>query len=415
MKIEFIQYSFAFFLIVKLCVKLWLNKHNVNYIMQHKNQVPVEFQSKINLEDHQKAADYSVTRAVFGRFNFLIDICIMVFWLFSGALNQIDLFLRSFNYNETVTGLLFFLLFGLISFVIDLPARLYSTFVIEEKFGFNKTTPKIFIQDTLKQFIVGIVIGGILLSALLTIIQFLGEFWWIWGWGFFMGFQFLLIWAYPKFIAPLFNKFSELDDKNLTDRIRALLKKIQLEFKDFYVMNASMRSSHGNAYFTGFGKNRRIVFFDTLLSTLDEEEVEAVLAHELGHLKHKHIFKSIVISTIFFLIGFAILGYLYNSLEFYSSFKVINKSSYMALILFSFITPVYTFLITPIQSWFSRKNEYEADEFATKYSNGESLIQALLKMYKDNSSTLTPSPLYSKFYFSHPPASERVAFIKSKL
>jgi STE24 endopeptidase len=227
-----------------------------------------------------------------------------------------------------------------------------------------------------------------------------------------MAFQFIMIWAYPKFIAPLFNKFSKLDDEDLTQEIDKLSKRCDINFKDYFVMNASLRSSHGNAYFTGFGKNKRIVFFDTLLKSLNVDEVVSVLAHELGHLKKKHIIKSIIMSSAFLFIGLFILGQLYNSPKLFEAFSLSTNEAYMALLLFVLIAPYYTFLLTPLMSWLSRKNEFEADEFAATHASAKKLITALLKMYKDNSSSLTPHPTYSKFYYSHPPAKERIDFLK---
>lgn len=406
-------YSFYLFAIIGLIIKLVLNFKNIQYIAKHSNTVPDMFKDKINIEDHKKAASYSIKKLNFSNSTTIIHFLLLLLWVPVGGLNQLDKFTRSFNLTELETGLVFFLLYILISTLISLPEGIYSTFVIEEKFGFNKTTPKLYFLDFFKQIILSFALGAPIIYGLLYLMSFLGDQWWLYAWAFITIFQFVLIWAYPKFIAPLFNKFTLLENDDLKGQIESLSKKIDLNFKDYYVMNASLRSSHGNAYFTGFGKNKRIVFFDTLLSTLTNSEVMAVLAHELGHLKKKHITKSLFFGVLFMGIGFYILGYLLNSHEFFTAFGNSKSSSHMALMLFSFLTPIYTFLLTPVSSWLSRKNEFEADTFATTYTDGDELISALIKMYKDNSSSLTPSPIYTKFYYSHPPAIERVNFINS--
>jgi STE24 endopeptidase len=405
--------SFYVLATLGIIVKLVLNYKNITYIAKHANAVPNMFKQKITLEEHKVAAKYTITKQRFSISTMLIHFLLLILWVPVGGLNQLDLIVQSFKLSQIQSGLVFFLLYTVISIFISLPETIYSTFVIEEKFGFNKTTPKLFIIDFIKQLILSTVIGGILIYTLLYLMNFLGENWWLFAWGFIVLFQFIIIWAYPKFIAPIFNKFSPLDDEDLKKKIKILSNNINLNFKDYYVMNASLRSSHGNAYFTGFGKNKRIVFFDTLLKTLTNNEVMAVLAHELGHLKKKHILKSLFMGILFMGIGFYVLGYLLNSKEFFMAFGKATPSSHMALILFTFLLPVYTFILTPLSSWFSRKNEYEADQFAVENTDGDELVSALIKMYKDNSSSLTPSPIYSKFYYSHPPAIERVNFIDS--
>ena len=405
--------SFYTFAIIGLIIKLYLNYKNIAYIAKHSDSVPEMFKEKITLEEHKTAAKYTITKQKFSTSTMVIHFLLLILWVPVGGLNQLDLLVQRFDLSQIQSGLVFFLIYMVISIVISLPESIYSTFVIEEKFGFNKTTPKLFCLDFLKQLLLSTILGGVLLYTLLYLMNFLGENWWLFAWSFIVLFQFVIIWAYPKFIAPIFNKFSPLDDDDLKNQIEKLSKKINLNFKDYYIMNASLRSSHGNAYFTGFGKNKRIVFFDTLLKTLTNNEVMAVLAHELGHLKKKHILKSLFIGILFMGIGFYVLGLLLNSKEFFMAFGKSTPSSHMALILFTFLLPIYTFILTPLSSWFSRKNEYEADQFAVENTNGDELISALIKMYKDNSSSLTPSPVFSKFYYSHPPAIERVNFINS--
>jgi len=408
-------YSFIILSVLSLIVKMLLNFINRKYIRQHSNQVPSEFQDKIDLESHKKAALYSIDKLKFGMFQTVFNFIMTMIFVFWGY-RQLDQFIQSnFNEGPIITGLIYIGLLSLITMIIGLPGSLYSTFVIEEKFGFNKTTPKLFVIDTIKSILMSIIIGAPLICGILYFMQYTENNWWLWAGLFFVSFQFVLIWAYPKFIAPLFNKFTPLEDKGLIENLNDLLKQIDLKFKDFYIMNASIRSSHGNAYFTGFGKNKRIVFFDTLLKSLSNNEVLAVLAHELGHLKHKHITKKLSVSIIFLFISFYLLGYFSHHDFFYKAFGANQKSDYMALVLFFSVIPAYTFLFTPISSWFSRKDEYEADDFACKYSNPSDLMNSLIKLSKDNSSTLTPHPLYSKFYYSHPPALERIENIKLRI
>lgn len=408
---ELIYTSFLFFFTLTLAVKIILLVLNIYHIKANFGQVPAEFEQTINLEDHQKAQSYTAIKNKFALFNLLYHGGILLIWLKSGFLNELLSFVRSLSESPIYQGILYIFIFSFLNSVLSLPESLYNTFVIEEKFGFNKTTPLLFIKDLLKQFLVSLVIGLPFLYFILAILYQLGEMWWLYTWGFIMLFQFVIIWAYPKFIAPLFNKFTELKDKDLIKNVDHLSEKCDITFKEYYVMNASLRSSHGNAYFTGFGKNKRIVFFDTLLSSLKSEEVVSVLAHELGHFKHKHILKSILMNSIFLLLGLFVLGQLSHHPEFFKAFGFSSTEPYIALLLFTLISSYYTFLFTPISSWLSRKNEFEADEFAATHASAQRLISALLKMYKDNSSSLTPHPLYSKFYFSHPPAKERIDFL----
>jgi STE24 endopeptidase len=300
----------------------------------------------------------------------------------------------------------------MINGLLSLPQSLYFTFVIEEKYGFNKTTAKTFVMDLLKGTMLVVLLGGPIVYAILIIMEKLGFWWWLYAFFFLAITQLLLVFIYPTFIAPLFNKFQELPEGLLRTKIMELLTRIGFQSSGIFVMDASKRSGHGNAYFTGFGKNKRIVFYDTLINSLEVEEVESVLAHELGHMKKKHILKAIIKGLVFSLIGFMILGFLKNVPGFFIGHGVLTITNASALILFTMVSGVYTFLITPINSWLSRKNEYEADEFAAIHASSKKLISALVKMYKDNASTLTPDPTYSKFYFSHPPAIERVAFLE---
>lgn len=408
---ENIHLSFIIFFSITLLVKIVLLVLNIYHIKANFGQVPNEFADTIGLEDHQKAQNYTVAKNKLSLFSLIFHGIILLAWLETGLLKDLFVSVTSFTEDSVYQGVIFILLFSLINGVLSIPESLFSTFIIEEKFGFNKTTPILFIKDLVKQFVISLIIGIPFLYFILEILYGLGDNWWLYTWGFILSFQFIMIWAYPKFIAPLFNKFSELDDKELISDVAALSERCDVQFKDYYVMNASLRSSHGNAYFTGFGKNKRIVFFDTLLSSLQTDEVISVLAHELGHFKRKHIFKMIVSSSFFLLVGLFILGQLYNHQAFFTAFGFETNEPYVALLLFSLISSYYTFLFTPVSSWLSRKNEFEADEFAATHASAKKLITALLKMYKDNSSSLTPHPLYSKFYYSHPPAKERIDFL----
>jgi STE24 endopeptidase len=395
-----------------LIVKVLLIWINIRHIRLNQDEVPAQFSQSISLAEHQKAANYSIEKLKFSAVTTTAHFILLLLWLPLGGLKLLNQLTSLVSDDSLFQSLTFFAAFLVISILLNIPESLYSTFIIEEKFGFNKTTPKVFIFDILKQFILSFVLMTPLLLGILLFIQNFQNSWWIISWISLVIFQFVLIWTYPKFISPLFNKFERLDDENLSNQIEKLSSDIDLQFKDYFVMDASLRSSHGNAYFTGFGKNKRIVFFDTLLKTLNHSEVIAVLAHELGHLKKRHILKSMVLSTIFLGFGFYCLFLSMKLDALYNAFNL-EQSSHIAIMLFTFLVPLITYFFTPFGSWLSRKNEYEADLFASTYADGRQLISALLKMYRDNSSTLTPSPLYSKFYQSHPPAIERVRFIES--
>jgi len=403
---------FLVFLFSKGIVESWLDYKNKKYILKNRSAVPARFADKISLVEHQKAADYSVTKINVGNFFHLFNFALLIFWTVGGGLNIIDLWVKSFGRGEYTSTLLFIVAFGTLSFLLGLPESLYSTFVVEEKFGFNKTTAKTFIIDGLKGLLLGVVIGLPIIFGIIWIMNSLAGQWWLYAWAFLTIIQMILLWAYPTLIAPLFNKFSELEEGDVKEKVLGLLERTGFTSKGLFVMNASIRSSHGNAYFTGFGKNKRIVFFDTLIKTLDADEVEAVLAHELGHFKKKHVLKGLVKAIVFSFIGFYILGKLDGWPPFYQGHGLASASNITTLILFSMVAGVYTFFMTPFSSYISRKYEFEADEFAGQNSQAAKLITALVKLYKDNASTLTPDPVYSAFYHSHPPANIRVQFLE---
>ena len=399
-------------LLCKNLIESFLDKRNINHIVKNRSAVPEKFISQISLADHQKAADYSVEKIKTNKYFHLFELVIFLLWTLGGGLEALNRISMNFGNSEITTGLVFFALLGVISSLLSLPQSLYMTFVIEEKYGFNKTTWKTFITDMLKGTLLAVLIGGPMAYAVLWIMERLGAHWWLYAFAFLTAIQLLLVFIYPTFIAPIFNKFSPLEEGEVKDKIVNLLSRCGFKSSGLFVMDASKRSGHGNAYFTGFGKNKRIVFFDTLLNTLDSGEVEAVLAHELGHMKRKHIVKGMIKAFIFSFLGFALLGYLKDNLMFFQGHGVLTPSNYMSITLFSMVAGVYTFFLTPVTAYFSRRYEYEADEFASQNSDAKKLISALVKMYKDNASTLTPDPIYSKFYFSHPPALERVSYLE---
>jgi STE24 endopeptidase len=393
--------------------KLILNARQATHIAEHRTAVPEEFSDSISLDAHHKAADYSRTKLRFGRWHELYDNALLLVWTLGGGLALLDTLVTRFSWSPLMTGITVIIALMLISSVLSLPFSWYSTFNIEAKYGFNKSTPKIFWMDLIKGMTLSIVIGTPLIALILWIMQKAGSYWWIWAWVAWSAFSLLMLWAYPRFIAPIFNKFTPLEDEALKNRINGLLEKCGFKSNGVFVMDGSTRSSHGNAYFTGIGDNKRIVFFDTLLETLDDNETEAVLAHELGHFRKKHVSKRMLMSFVFSFLGLALLGWLVEKEWFYTALGISEPSNHMALILFMLVMPVFTYFLSPIGSWFSRKNEFEADAYAAEQSDANALISGLLKMYSDNASTLTPDPWYSFFYHSHPPALHRIQHLNN--
>jgi len=405
-------FIFLALLIITTGVQLWLSLRNAKHVAQHRSAVPEEFADKITLEEHQKAADYTRSKGSFGRFNLILSAVVLLLWTLGGGLEILDNAIRSYNWGPLTTGVAVIIGFSLISSLIDIPTSLYSTFVIEEKFGFNKSTMKVFFIDMFKGAALSVVIGIPLIMLVLWLMESAGSLWWLYAWVALTAFSILMMWAYPKFIAPIFNKFKPLEEGEVLNRITTLLERTGFNSDGVFVMDGSKRSSHGNAYFTGFGKTKRIVFFDTLLKHLTPTQVEAVLAHELGHFKHKHVLKGMIVSMTMTLVGFAVLAWLMQQQWFYNALGVSQSSTYMALVLFILVSPAFTFFIGPIMSRWSRKHEFEADSFAAQQSDSAELISALVGLYKKNAGTLTPDPLYSAFYDSHPPASIRIAHLK---
>lgn len=405
---------FLSLLILTTAVRLWLGRRHIRHIQSHRNVVPAAFAADISLEAHQKAADYSSAKTGLVMTESVVQAALLWAFTLGGGLQWIDDAWRGLMPNaEMLRGALVILSAFVISSLVDIPLDYYKAFVVDERFGFNKMTRGMFFSDLIKHALVGLALGAPLLFAALWLMQGAGDLWWLYLWALWSGFNLLMLAVYPTVIAPLFNKFSPLSDASLKTRIESLLMRCGFKSQGLYVMDGSRRSSHGNAYFTGFGSAKRVVFFDTLLDRLDADEIEAVLAHELGHFKHKHVIKRIALMFIVSFAGLALLGWLVNQPWFYSGLGVENVSTYLALLLFILVSPVFTFLLRPMLASYSRKNEFEADEYAAQHANAKHLIEALVKLYRDNASTLTPDPLHSAFYDSHPPASIRIAKLQT--
>lgn len=411
--------AFAIALALQLLVQLWLNTRQVRYVAQHRHEVPQSFASHISLAAHQKAADYTLAKARFGLLHMAWGAIILLGWTLLGGLNALQGTLLQWMEPGMVQQLVLLAAFAAISGLLDLPFSLYQTFVLEARFGFNKNTPAIWLGDLLKSTLLAAIIGLPIAWIILWFMGATGSLWWLWAWGIWTGFQLLLMWIFPTYIAPLFNKFEPLSDESLKARVTSLMQRCGFAAKGLFVMDGSRRSAHANAYFTGFGASKRVVFYDTLLKQLSPEEVEAVLAHELGHFKHKHITKRMIGMFALSLVGFAVLGWLSQQVWFYTGLGVLpsaaiafGQPSYddaLALLLFMLALPVFTFWIAPLMAHFSRRDEFEADAYAMQQASGAALASALLKLYEDNASTLTPDPVYARYYYSHPPAVERLA------
>ncbi len=411
---------FAATLMLGVLIRFYLATRQIRHVAQNRSAVPTAFAATISLESHQKAADYTITKARFGLLEMAVGAALLLGWTLLGgidALNQSINATSLASYGSLVPQLALLAAFGIISGVLDLPFTLYSTFKIEERFDFNKMTFKLWLTDMVKGLAVGAVIGLPVVALILWLMGSAGRLWWLWAWGMWMVFNLLILVLYPTAIAPLFNKFKPLDDEALRARVTKLMQRCGFAAKGLFVMDGSKRSAHANAYFTGFGAAKRVVFYDTLLKQLSPAEVDAVLAHELGHFKHKHIIKRIIGMFAMSLVGFALLGWLSSQMWFYAGLGVkpnLNGSNdALALLLFMLVVPLFSFFVSPIFAQFSRKHEFEADAYAVAQTDGRDLRSALLKLYQDNASTLTPDPVFVKFYYSHPPASERLARMQS--
>ena len=411
---NFFTYIFLFSLFAGIFVQWFLVQKHINCVRSNRDNVPEEFNDKISLEAHQKAADYTEAKVKTGLFELMIGSALLLLWTLAGGLQLLDNWLRTFGMSEIFTGTALILGVFAIMAILELPLSLFKIFKIEQSFGFNKMTPKIFFVDLLKHTIVGFLIGAPLLLFVLWIMENSGTYWWIYVWFTWLTFSLLMMWAYPAFIAPIFNKFRALENDELKTRIENLLTRNGFKSNGIFIMDGSTRSTHGNAYFTGLGANKRIVFFDTLIDELSYDAIEAVLAHELGHFKCNHIRKRILLLAIIFFIGLGILGWLINQAWFFNGLGVTQASTYIALLLFLIASPAFTFFLQPFFSFISRQHEFEADDFAAGQAQTENLISALLNLYRENANTLTPDPLYSAFHDSHPPAPIRIEHLKNK-
>ena len=407
---------FAAALLASLLVRFWLATRQMRHVAAHRDRVPPAFAQTITLAAHQRAADYTLAKGRLGLLTMAFGAAVLLGWTLLGGIDALNAALRDAlqpRFGDIAYQLALFASFALISGVLDLPFEWYSTFRIEQRFGFNRMTWKLYLADMLKGVAVGTVIGLPIAALMLWIMGATGGLWWLWAWGAWMGFNLLILVLYPTVIAPLFNKFEPLADESLKARVQALMQRCGFAAKGLFVMDGSKRSAHANAYFTGFGAAKRVVFFDTLLNKLSAGEVEAVLAHELGHFKHKHVLKRIASMFAISLAGLALLGWLSTQPAFYTSLGVrpsMNAANdAVALLLFLLVTPVFGFFVSPLFAQLSRKHEFEADAYACAQASGADLAAALLKLHEDNAATLTPDPLYVRFYYSHPPASERLA------
>ena len=410
---------FATAVALQWLLRVWLVSRQVRHVATHRDAVPPAFAHRISLSAHQKAADYTLAKARVSLIDITLSAAVLLCWTLLGGLDWLNRWLLEFISPGLWQQLALLASFAVISALIELPLSLYQTFKLEQRFGFNQMTPGLWLADLLKSTLVGAIIGLPLAALILWLMGSTGPLWWLWAWGAWTAFNLLLMWIFPSFIAPLFNKFEPLADESLKSRVTRLMERCGFAAKGLFVMDGSRRSAHANAYFTGFGNSKRVVFFDTLLRQLSPGEVEAVLAHELGHFKHKHISKRMVLMFGVSLLGFALLGWLSQQLWFYTglgvsvllgpNIGVAAENNALALLLFMLAVPVFSFFVTPLMSAMSRRDEFEADAYAMQQADGAQLASALLKLYEDNASTLTPDPWYVSFYYSHPPAVDRLA------
>jgi STE24 endopeptidase len=409
--------SFQSVFLAAFCIafglKLWLLLRQMRHVWLHRDTPPAAFADSIPLQEHQKAASYTLAKARVGLLNLALEGGLLYAFTLGGGLQWLQDQFGDLLAQPLLAGVGILLGLTLISGAAELPLSLYRQFRIETRFGFNRQTPGGFFADLLKQTLIGLAIGGPLILLVLWLMGIMGTTWWLWVWGVWMGFNLLILTVYPTLIAPLFNKFTPLEDLNLKQRIENLLTRAGFHASGVFVMDGSRRSSHGNAYFTGLGKNKRIVFYDTLLSQLTPEQIEAVLAHELGHFKRRHIIKRIGLMFVLSLVMLALLATLKDSTWFYNGLGVTSQTDATALALFFLALPVFLFPLSPLMSLYSRKHEFEADAFAAQLTQPGHLVSALVRLYRDNAATLTPDPIYSLFYDSHPKASERIGKLES--
>jgi STE24 endopeptidase len=411
---------FAAFLIATLAVKFWLASRQIRHVARHRNVVPAGFARTIPLAAHQRAADYTIAQTRFGLLRSAFGAAVLLGWTLLGGLDALNLAVRDAvqpAFGDLAYQLALLAAVAVIGTLLDLPFDAWATFRIEQRFGFNRMSWGLFLGDLAKGALVGTLLGLPLAALVLWLMGAAGSSWWLWAWAVWVGFNLLMLVLYPTLIAPLFNKFEPLADEGLRQRVEGLMARCGFAAKGLLVMDGSKRSAHANAYFTGFGAAKRVVFFDTLLNKLSPGEVEAVLAHELGHFKRRHVLKRMMGLFGVSLLGFALLGWLSNQAWFYTGLGVqpnlAAPNDALALLLFMMAGPVFGYFVSPLMAAVSRRHEYEADAYACAQANGHDLSNALLKLYEDNASTLTPDPWYVRFYYSHPPAVQRLAAMKA--
>lgn len=414
-----LTYAFAAALVLGLLLKGWLATRQIRHVAQHRGAVPDAFAGHVALAAHQRAADYTIAKTRFGMLEMAFAAAVLLGWTLLGGLDTLNAALLGWLGGGMAQQLALLTAFALISGLLDLPMQWWQTFVIEQRFGFNQMTPRLWLADLVKSTVVGAVIGLPLAALILWLMRAAGPLWWLWAWGVLVLFNLVMMVVYPLWIAPLFNRFQPLEDETLKERVGTLMQRCGFTAKGFFVMDGSRRSAHANAYFTGLGHAKRVVFFDTLLRQLSPDEVQAVLAHELGHFKHKHVLRRMIGLFALTLAGFALLGWLATRGWFYTGLGVQPNltldggapNDALALLLFTLAAPVFTVFITPLLAQLSRHDEFQADAYAARQASRADLRSALLKLYQDNASTLTPDPAYARFYYSHPPASERLAHL----
>ena len=406
---------FIALILIKFLLETYLKIRNLKSIDNNKDSVPPRFKDVVTEEEYKKSILYNTDRIKFQIFTALFGSVVLVIFTIGGLLNYLTQVVMDITSSNVLGAVLLGLLLIIVEEIISIPISIYSTFVIEERHGFNKTTRKTFVTDIFKGLLISGAISSILYATVIFIIISAGDLWWIYAFAAVFTLQAIIFFLYPVLIMPLFNKFEPLDDEQFKKPIEKLLEKVDFKSKGLFVMNASLRSTHGNAFFTGFGKNKRIVFFDTLLKTINPDEMEAILGHELGHYKLGHIRKTLISSLVFGFLGFYILNEIFKSDNFFIAHGLENLTVYSKFLMFYLVIGSYTFFTKPITSALSRKREFEADDFSFQFTDGEHMISGLLKLTKDNASNLTPDPLYSSYYYSHPPIAERVASIENKL
>jgi len=405
--------AFVVALLAHLAVQAWLARRQIAYVTRHRTAIPAGFGTAVTSAEHAKAADYVGARQRVGIVEDIYDTAITLALTLGGGIALLGSWAGAAVAPGILAGTVHLLAVFAAMTVLGLPFTLYRTFVLEQRFGFNRTRPATFVADQLKGWALGLILGGGVAAGMLWIMASAGSSWWIVAWAAWLGVTLLVTWAWPRLIAPLFNRFSPLEDAALRERIDALLARCDFHAKAVYVMDGSRRSSHGNAYFTGLGREKRIVFFDTLLSSLGPAQIESVLAHELAHFKLRHIPQRLVAGAAMSLAGFALLGWLSRQDWFYTALGVPVPSDAAALLLFLLVVPAFSWIVSPLLAAWSRRHEYEADAFAARHSDARSLAEALVTLYKDNATTLTPDPLYSAFHDSHPPPATRIERLRA--